>query len=83
MTLDYRLCCRPSVPGWGLQIHEVYYNQDGKLEAYSNYPVSPFGDTIDELYQDMYQIWKAIDREEEPLDLDRLDKKWEIERNKE
>ena len=73
MSWNYRVCFRPSVAGGGHQIHEVYYDDKGRIEFYSQRPVSSFGDDTDELYEDFANMWKAFDKE--PLDLDRVDKK--------
>lgn len=73
MSWNYRVCYRPSVAGGGHNIHEVYYDDKGRVKMYSKHPISAFGDDVDELYEDFAAMWKAFD--EEPLDLDRLDKK--------
>lgn len=74
---EYRVCSRPSVPGLGLQIHEVFFDEKNRICLYSKDPVSPYGDTIDELYESYYQLWRAIE-DHEVHDLDRLDKKLSI-----
>jgi hypothetical protein len=73
MTWNYRVCHRPSVAGGGHNIHEVYYDDKGRVKFYSERPVSAFGDDVQELYEDFANMWKAFD--DEPLDLDRVDKK--------
>lgn len=73
MSWNYRVCFRPSIPGGGHQIHEVYYDDEGRIKFYTERPVSAFGDDKEELYEDFAKMWKAFD--EEPLDLDRVDKK--------
>lgn len=73
MSWNYRVCHRPSVPGGGHQIHEVYYDDRGRIKFYSNNPISAFGDDKDELYEDFANMWKAFD--EDVIDLDRLDRK--------
>ena len=73
MSWNYRVCYRPSIPGGGHQIHEVYYDGEGRIKFYTEKPVSAFGDDKEELYEDFAKMWKAFD--EEPLDLDRVDKK--------
>jgi len=72
MAWNYRVCYRPSVTGGGYQIHEVFYDEDGGIKFYSAKPVSPHGDIVDELYEDVAKFWKAFDRE--PLNLDLIDK---------
>jgi len=72
MMWNYRVCHRPSVAGGGHQIHEVYYDSKGRIKLYSADPISPHGDIVDELYEDMACMWKAFD--EEPLNLDHVDR---------
>lgn len=69
---NYRVCHRPSVAGGGYNIHEVYYDNDGCIKLYSQNPIAPTGDIVDELYEDMACMWKAFD--DEPLNLDYVDK---------
>jgi len=39
------------------QIHEVYYGDDGKIEGWTEDPISPYGDTPEELREDIrYQL---------------------------
>lgn len=35
------------------QIHEVYYNEKNEIEAYTENPVNPFGNTKEELISDL------------------------------
>lgn len=72
MAWNYRVCHRPSVTGGGYQIYEVYYDEKGEIDFYTTNPVTPFGDIVDELYEDVAKFWKAFDRE--PLNLDLIDK---------
>jgi hypothetical protein len=58
---------------WTKQIHEVYYDDEGRIKFYTEKSVAAFGDDKEELYEDFAKMWKAFD--EEPLDLDRVDKK--------
>ena len=75
MKTEYKLCCRPSSPGYGLNIHEVLLDSKNHIINYSKTPVSPSGDTVDEIYQDFYKMWQSIESYEEPIDLDRVDRK--------
>jgi len=51
----------------------VYYDDEGRIKFYTEKSVAAFGDDKEELYEDFAKMWKAFD--EEPLDLDRVDKK--------
>ena len=71
MTFDYRVCFR-SLQRWtGFNVHEIHYDETGKIVLYSKRPVSPFGETPEELYYDMKQYMDAFDKD--TLDLDEID----------
>ncbi len=72
MKRNYRLCYRPSRAPT-LQIHEVFYDEADRIVLYEQEPAAAFGDDKDELYENFAEMWKAFD--EEPIDLDRADKK--------
>ena len=72
MKRNYRLCYRPSQAPT-LHIHEVYYDSQDRVVLYDEKPSVAFGDDRDELYECAAEMWKAFD--DEPLDLDRMDKK--------
>ena len=72
MKRNYRLCYRPSEAPTH-HIHEVFYDEQGRVILYEREPAVAFGDDVHELYESCAEIWKAFD--EEPLDLDRMDKK--------
>ena len=72
MKFNYRVCFRPSVNPTH-QIHEVYYDDRGRIVFYDTEPAVAFGDDSDELYECCAKMWKAFD--EEVIDLDRLDRK--------
>lgn len=76
MRWNYRVCYRPSSEVPSYYIHEVYYDDKGRIKHYSSKPIVPFGDDCDELYEDIANMWKAFDKE--TLDLDRVDRKLEI-----
>lgn len=42
-------------------IHEVYYDEDGKPEAYTNGPVAAAGDTVEELKEDLKMQLAALE----------------------
>ena len=43
-------------------IHEVYYTDDGNPEMWSSDPVSPHGETVDELKSDMALMHGAFEK---------------------
>jgi hypothetical protein len=71
MSWSYRVCHRPSIPGGGFQLHEVYYDKDMHITMYSKNPITAFGEIPDELYEDMCKMMDAFDKE--PLNLDHVD----------
>lgn len=42
-------------------IHEVYYDQEGRITAFSTNPVAPCGETLEELRVDMDRQRRALD----------------------
>ena len=72
MKFNYRVSFRPSVSPTH-HIHEVYYDDKGRVTFYVPKPAIGFGDDSDELYECAAKMWKAFD--DEVLDLDRLDRK--------
>lgn len=75
MTRNYRICHRPTSTIPTFQIHEVFYNDEGKILFYEKTPAIPHGDIEKELYADMCLMMDAFDHN--PLDLDLLDKQLE------
>jgi len=67
----YRVCHRPTIPGGGYAVHEVYYDDDGRVTMYSKQPVSPCGDIPEELEMEMGHMIDAFN--DEPLNLNHLD----------
>lgn len=41
------------------QIHEVYYKDDGSIEAWSSEPCAPFGESLAELDSDINMFIRA------------------------
>jgi len=52
-------------------IHEVYYTEDEQPSAYSESEVSPWGETLEELEEDMEHFKQALLRP--VLDIEELD----------
>jgi len=67
----YRVCHRPTIPGGGYAVHEVYYDDEGRVTMYSKQPVSPWGDIPEELEMEMGQMIDAFN--DEALNLNHLD----------
>lgn len=44
------------------RIHEVYYNKKGEITAFSENPITPLGDTLDELKGDLEYYLQALGR---------------------
>lgn len=71
VSWNYRVCHRPTIAGGGFQIHEVYYDDDYDITMYSERPISPFGDTSEELEADVSMMLHAFN--ETPLNLNHVD----------
>jgi len=41
-------------------IHVVYYSSDGKIEGWTEEPVLPYGEDVDELREDVFYFLKAF-----------------------
>ena len=44
-------------------IHEVHYTDDGSIEAITEKPIFPIGDTFEDLAEEIQHIAKALDYE--------------------
>lgn len=44
------------------RIHEVYYNKKGEITAFSEDPITPLGETLNELRGDLEYYLQALDR---------------------
>jgi len=47
---------------YAYQVHEVYYKKSGKIEGWSESPVSPMGETLNELRGDIQSFSKAFQK---------------------
>ena len=48
--------------GESYEIHEVYYDEDGKPRAYTMNSVKPFGEDIRELRQDLMWMLASLEK---------------------
>jgi hypothetical protein len=46
----------------GYEIHEVYYDKDGRIDGWTEQPVNPYGDTVEELHADLAYFLNALDK---------------------
>ena len=61
MTWNHRVIRRVNEQGEEYYaIHEVYYNEDNEPHMVTEEAVSPFGETLEELEQDMEWFIKAM-----------------------
>jgi hypothetical protein len=49
-------------PDVGYAIHEVYYDDDGSIRGMTQDAVSPYGDTPEELKDDLERMLEAISK---------------------
>lgn len=59
-TWNYRAVKTEHTDGPTFCIHEVYYNDDGDITAWSVDPISPMGETASELASDIRDMLKAF-----------------------
>jgi len=62
MTWNYRVVKRTVGEATGYGIHEVYYSDDGSPEMCSEHPSLPYGETPDELAQDLLHFAQALEK---------------------
>ena len=53
MNWNYRVIKYDDADEVFFQIHEVYYNEDNEIEAYTEEPMVPFGETQEELIAEL------------------------------
>lgn len=49
------------------EVHEVYYDEEGKVFSHTDNPVSPHGDTVDELIEHIEQILNDVKRSKDDI----------------
>ena len=55
-------------PDVGYAIHEVFYNNDGEIRGMTADAVRPWGDTKEELREELLRMLAALDRPDVDLD---------------
>lgn len=58
-------------PDVGYAIHEVFYNNDGEIRGMTSDAVKPWGDTKEELREELLRMLAALDKPD--IDLDEKD----------
>lgn len=62
MTWNYRIIKKVDADtkpeGAGYYVHEVHYNSHGEIEAMTEEPSSPFGETLEEFMSDLENMLK-------------------------
>lgn len=72
---DYRVIRKVQGGIEDYEIHEVYYRPDGTIEAITENPVIPYGETPEELKKDILMQLQGLDKPVLDFDLckDQLD----------
>lgn len=70
MSWNYRIIRRTIGETESFEVHEVFYRSDGTVEAWTENPIIPTGETLEELKQDFSRQLLAF--ESPVLDHDRL-----------
>jgi hypothetical protein len=66
MAWNHRVIRRSNAPStdpeWNYQIHEVYYDEDGSIENWTQNPVAPLGECLVELQSEISHFSEALNR---------------------
>jgi hypothetical protein len=62
MSWNYRVLKTEDQHGTHFGIHEVYYDESGRPRMYSESPMSPYGETLEELADDLKRFSSAFTR---------------------
>lgn len=66
MSWNHRVIRRSNAPSsnpkWTYQIHEVYYNDDGSIENWTENPVAPMGENLLELQSEIRHFSGALNQ---------------------
>ncbi|OHD71510.1 MAG: hypothetical protein A2W19_16005 [Spirochaetes bacterium RBG_16_49_21] len=57
---DYRVIRKTQNDAVSYEIHEVYYNDKDEIESWTEEPVSPMGETCNELRNDIFYFMSAF-----------------------
>ena len=68
MGWNYRMTRHNTSWGTSYEIREIYYDKQGKVQSWTQYPIAAFGETEEELAHCLAQMASAIG--EPVLDLD-------------
>lgn len=80
---NYRVIRKPHPDSQGAsyEIHEVYYRDDGTVEAWTDSPVQPYGETPEELREDIRFLLQAF--RQPVLELREVDGEWTLAQDEE
>lgn len=78
-TWNYRVIKQEHPTGTSYAIYEVYYDDEDNIEFITKDPISPHGETVNELENDLKYMQKAFSLP--VLDMDELDKLFAIKHN--
>lgn len=70
-TWNFRVARRTLDGETSYGIHEIYYSSDGGIRFWTSDPVDPFGETVEELREDLRRMFAATF--EDVIDLDALE----------
>lgn len=60
MTWNHRIIKKASEQETSYHIHEVYYDEQGKIESWTAKAMEPWGESISELRNDILHFWSAF-----------------------
>ena len=75
MTWNYRIVSEKAPEGEFLQLYEVYYDDDGKINGMTENPMKPYGESVEELQNDLEYMMEAL--KQPVLDMKELEKHFE------
>jgi hypothetical protein len=62
MTWNYRVMKRLQNKEELYEIHEVYYDKNKEIEGYTENPINPCGNTLEELKKDLDRMQEALNK---------------------
>ena len=71
VSWNYRVAFRPNSEDTSYSIHEVYYDDEGRVTLYSVAAIAAIGDTFEECEVDLSHMHDAFNLE--PLNLNHVD----------